>query len=207
VTIQPSSPQRDTPPPGILIADDHLPTRAWIREVLETAGMVIVGEVSNGVDAVAVATRRQPDVCLLDIHMPHDGVEATGRIISVLPCTTVVLITAHFREDELFAALHAGADGYLAKDLDASALRDEVQAASRGEARLPAAPFRRLLERHRTEPRRVGRRHHKRQLCPEEELVLELLAEGQSRSEIARHLLTGRSVRELVDSMLSKLDR
>ncbi len=129
-------------PPRILIADDHPLIRLALRHDLERGGLEVCAEVSTGTEAVNAALRERPDLCLLDIQMPEGGgLAATEAIRRSLPATKVVLITAVPDEDGVLAAARAGADGYLAKDVNPRRLPQIVRAVADGETSYP----RRLL--------------------------------------------------------------
>jgi DNA-binding NarL/FixJ family response regulator len=128
-------------PLRILIADDHPLFRRELREDLERGGLEVVAEVSTGEEAVTAALREQPDLCLLDVCMPGDGMTAADAIRRAVPSAKVVLITASPDEDGALAAARAGADGYLSKDMDPRRLSEVVQAVVAGETTYP----RRLL--------------------------------------------------------------
>ena len=129
-------------PPRILIADDHPPIRLALRHDLERGGLEVCAEVSTGADAVNAALRERPDLCLLDIQMPEGGgLAAAEAIRRSLPLTKVVLITAVPDEDGVLAAARAGADGYLAKEVNPRRLPQIVRAVADGETSYP----RRLL--------------------------------------------------------------
>lgn len=120
-----------------MIADDHAPTRADMRESLEHAGIDVVGEAASGAEAIDAAVRTRPDVCLIDIWMPGDGIAAAGNILQALPSTKVVLITATPDEAGALAAARAGAVGYLGKDIDPRRLPRVIQAVAGGETAYP----------------------------------------------------------------------
>jgi two-component system nitrate/nitrite response regulator NarL len=98
-----------------LVADDHAPTRAGVRDALDGGDFEVVAEVATAEAAVEAALREQPDVCLLDIHMPGNGIAAAGEIAERLPTSRIVMLTASRDDADLFAALKAGASGYLLK--------------------------------------------------------------------------------------------
>jgi DNA-binding NarL/FixJ family response regulator len=126
----------------IVIADDHAPMRMLLREELESAGFEVCGEAGTGIEAIEIALRERPDLCLLDVLMPDgDGVAAAEKIKGALPETKIVMITAVPSEEGVLAAAHAGADGYLGKDFDLPRLPEIVRAVAGGEAAYP----RRLL--------------------------------------------------------------
>src|SRR5437016_6176431 len=106
----------------VLVADDHPPTRAGVRLALERGGFEVCAEVADGPSAIEAARREAPDVCLLDIHMPGDGIHAAETISRELPETAVVMLTVSRLDSDLFDALRAGASGYLLKDIDPARL-------------------------------------------------------------------------------------
>jgi DNA-binding NarL/FixJ family response regulator len=136
----------------VLIADDHAPTRADMRESLEHGGIDVVGEAATGAEAIDAAVRTRPDVCLIDIWMPGDGIATAENILQALPSTKVVLITATPDEAGALAAARAGAVGYLGKDIDPRRLPQVIQAVADGETAYP----RRLMHKLLRELRRVG---------------------------------------------------
>ena len=130
-------------PLRILIADDHPPTRFALRQDLEGGGLEVCAEAGATTEAVAAALRQRPDLCLLDVHMPGGGgITAAAAIREHLPAVKVVLITATPDEDTVLAAARAGADGYLAKDVDPRRLPTIMLAVADGETSYP----RRLLQ-------------------------------------------------------------
>lgn len=193
----------------VVIADDHAPTRAGVRQALELDGFVVVAAVSDGPKAVAAALEHRPSVCLLDIHMPGGGVRAASEITLALPDTAVVMLTASRDDDDLFDALRAGASGYLLKDMDPDRLGAALRGVLAGEAALPRSlalkvmrqlqsPARRRLLPSKSSP--VG------QLTSRETEVLEMMAEGLSTEQIAEKLFIGKvTVRTHVSNVLKKL--
>ena len=104
---------------SVLLADDHARTRAMVRRALEESGDFRgVREANDAATAVEGAKRENPDVCLLDINMPGNGISAAAEISGALPDTAVVMLTVSRQDDDLFDALRAGASGYLSKGLD-----------------------------------------------------------------------------------------
>lgn len=121
----------------VLIADDHLRIRSALREDLQRGGLEICAEAGTGAEALAAARRERPDVCLLDVHMPGDGLTTATAIRQALPATKVVLITAAPDEEGALAAARAGAQGYLAKDVNPRKLPQIIRAVAGGEAAYP----------------------------------------------------------------------
>jgi DNA-binding NarL/FixJ family response regulator len=194
----------------VAIADDHPPTRAGIRSVLEQRGFHIVAEVANASAAVEACLALRPDVCLLDIHMPGNGIAAAAEITSGLPETAVVMLTVSRTDEDLLDALRAGASGYLLKDMDPARIADAILGVLDGEAALPRALVARLVDefrkrdaRHRL-PLRGGRGVT---LTSREWEVLELLRGGLTTAEIAERLFISKgTVRSHVAAILKKLD-
>ena len=195
--------------PRVLIADDHAPTRAGVRMALERGGCVVCAEVGNAVDAVTVAVREEPNVCLIDLQMPGDGLRAVAGISARLPNTRVLVLTVSPNADDMFDALRAGADGYLLKDMDATVLPDVVRGALAGEATLPGHLTAWLIDefRHRGQRRSLDLDGSKRvALTPREWDVLELLDEGLATAEIASRLAVSQAtVRRHVSTLLHKM--
>ncbi len=196
-------------PIRVLIADDHAPTRAGVRQVLEGDGFAVCAEVPSGSAAVEAAVAERPDVCLLDIRMPGGGIAAASEIARELPDAAIVMLTVSRDDADLFDALRAGACGYLLKDVDRAELPDALRGALAGEAPLPANLVARLIEEFRERGRRkrlLLKRNPGVQLRNREWEVLELLREGLSTAEIAQRLFIAEvTVRTHVSSILKKL--
>jgi two-component system nitrate/nitrite response regulator NarL len=192
-----------------VIADDHAPTRAGVRDALEGQGFAVVAEVADAAAAVEAAERARPDVCLLDIHMPGSGIAAAGEITERLPGTRVVMLTASRQDADLFAALKAGASGYLLKDINPERLPAALRGVMAGEAALPRTLVARVLEEFRGAERRPILRLMRRrgvELSDREWEVLELLREELSTAEIAARLnVSPVTVRRHVSGILAKL--
>jgi DNA-binding NarL/FixJ family response regulator len=196
--------------PTVLLADDHTPLRRGVRVALEQNGFHVVAECGDADSAVAAALRRRPAVCLLDIGMPGSGIEAARRIKAELPGTNVVMLTVSRDDRDVFAALQAGASGYLLKETDPNRLGHALRGVLAGEAALPRALVLRLIEEFRV---RRTREDAVRRLEDEgialtrrEWDVLELMAEGLTTAEIAAQLVVApATVRSHVASTLRKL--
>lgn len=176
---------------------------------LEAAGFDVVAETADAESAYAGARTERPDICLLDIHMPGNGIEAARRIVHELPGTSVVMLTVSRTDDDLFESLRAGASGYLLKDIDPEQLPEALNAVLQGEAALPISLVQRLVEefRDRAKTKRRGPwRRRGVELTDEEWKVLDLLREGLSTTEVGNRLFisTG-AVRSHVISILTKL--
>jgi DNA-binding NarL/FixJ family response regulator len=193
----------------VLIADDHLPTRQGVRLALEGHGFEICAEAADAADAVASARQVRPDLCLLDIRMPGNGISAAAAIAGDVPESAVVMLTVSRDDDDLFAALRCGASGYLLKDVDAPQLRTALSAVVRGEATLSGTLVARVIDEFRDREqgghvRRLRRRGP--QLTAREWLVLELLRDGLTTVEIAVQLFVEPvTVRGHISSIMRKL--
>ena len=149
--------------------------------------------VADAAEAIQAAVRERPDVCLLDIRMPGDGLAAAWEIAARLPQAKIVMLTVSDDDADLFAALRAGADGYLLKTMNLRRLPDALEGVLSGEAAMPRALVAHVLEQFRGhEPRwrqPVADRSLGQRLTSREWEVLALLAQQQSTSEIARRLM------------------
>jgi DNA-binding NarL/FixJ family response regulator len=192
----------------VLVADDHPPTRQGVRLALEQ-GFEICAEASDAAGAVAGARETRPDLCLLDIRMPGNGLSAAAAIAAELPGTAIVMLTVSRDDDDLFAALRCGASGYLLKDIDPARLREALVAVLDGEARLSGALLTRVVDefRERERPARLARpRPRGAQLTAREWLILDLLRDGRTTGEIATQLfIEPVTVRGHVASIMRKL--
>jgi DNA-binding NarL/FixJ family response regulator len=167
----------------VVIADDHRVVRTGLEQLLGTFDDVgIVGVATNGEEAVERCAAERPDVALLDLEMPGmDGVEATRRIRSMSPETSVVVFTSFSDRERIVRALDAGAIGYLLKDAEPPVLHDAILAAARGEAPIdPKAAAELLADRSAAAPTE--------RLSGREREVLILVAQGSANKQIARRL-------------------
>ena len=193
----------------VLIADDHPPTRAGVKAALEMDGFVVCAQAADARAAIEAARTEKPDVCLLDIHMPGDGIHAAETISRELPDAAVVMLTVSRTDADLFNALRAGASGYLLKDIDPTRLPLALRGVLEGEAALPRRLVALLIEEFRERKRRrrvplVGRRGV--ELTDREWEVLELMKQGLTTDEIAGRLfISPVTVRTHVSAILKKL--
>lgn len=193
---------------SVLIADDHPPTRAAVRRALEDGGFSVCGEAHDAQSAIALTEEHAPDVALLDIDMPGNGIAAAVEINQSMPQTVIVMLTVSRDDNDLFDALRAGASGYLLKGTDPQRLPLALQGVLDGEAALPRALVAKLIDEFRDrEDRRVQlRREHRVRLTSREWEVLELLSDGLTTAQIARRLFIAPvTVRTYVSSILKKL--
>jgi len=194
----------------VLVADDHAPTRADVAGMIADDGrFVVCAAVADAPAAVAAAVEHTPDLCVLDINMPGGGVAATWEITSRLVDTKVVMLTVSRDDGDLFAALRAGAAGYLLKDIDPDRLGDALADVMAGEAAIPRSLVTRVLHEFRDRsPRRralLGTSDES-SLTSREWQVLELLRQDLQTSEIARRLFISQAtVRSHVAAILRKL--
>jgi two-component system nitrate/nitrite response regulator NarL len=197
-------------PARVLVADDHAPTREDVRAAVESdPRFTVVALAGDAADAVQAALRERPDVVLLDMRMPGGGAAAAWEITARLPGTRAVMLTVSRSDEDLFAALRAGAAGYLLKDMAFEELGDELTGVLEGKVALPPELVSRLVEEFRdSAPRRrvlLGQSGG-RQLTSREWQVLDLLRHGLSTSEIARRLFVSpATVRSHVAAVLRKL--
>jgi two-component system, NarL family, nitrate/nitrite response regulator NarL len=194
----------------VVLADHHVPTRAGVRSALEADGLRVVAEAGTAAAAVEAACRLKPDVCLLAVHLPGDGIEATRQITDALPDTKIVMLTASEREEDLFAALRAGADGYLLKSIAPARLPHAVRGVASGEAALPREMTARLIREYRDRGRRSVPRlvveGNVVELTVREFEVLERLRKHERTAEIAAHLgISEITVRRHVSTAMHKL--
>lgn len=194
----------------VLLADDHVAARAGIKRAIEPHRLRVVAETSNAAEALTMALAQRPDVCVLAVELPGNGIEAARLIKQSVPATKIVMMTASAREDDLFAALRAGAVGYLPMSTPASSLARALLGVARGEAALPRALTARvILElRERGSRRRlnipgIGR---DAELTAREFEVLERLRKHERTAEIAARLgISEVTVRRHVSSVRRKL--
>jgi DNA-binding NarL/FixJ family response regulator len=192
----------------VIVADDHAPTRAGVLASLDGDGFDIVGEASNARAAVELAVAFEPDVCLLDIHMPGNGIAAAEEISKLLPNCAIVMLTYSRDDDDLFDSLRSGARGYLLKDMDPDRLGSALRGVLAGEAALPRSLVSKVLEEFEGRSRRklFMRAQRPTQLTSREWEIMELLREGLSTEDVATRLfVTPGTVRVHVSSVLKKL--
>ena len=197
----------------ILLADDHALFRDGIASLVVAWGHEVVGRAADGEGAVELATRLKPDVVLMDVAMPGGGgLEATRRIADATPGVAIVMLTASEDGDDLFAAIKAGARGYLLKNLESAELRGMLEAVARGEAAItPAIAARMLTELARPTATTaevaghgVGRGPDR--LTERELDVLRLVVDGRRNKEIAAELgISENTVKFHLRNILDKL--
>lgn len=190
----------------VLIADDHPIFRDGMRAMFAVApDIVAVGEARTGAEAVELAAELRPDLILMDIQMPDcSGIEATRRITADHPDTRILIVTMFEDDSSLFAAMRAGARGYVLKDADRSDMLRAIRAVGQGEAIFSPAVASRLMEYFTTPDRSAAAGFP--ELTGRETEILELIAAGYRNADIARRLvLSPATVRNYVSSIFAKL--
>ena len=193
----------------VLLADDQALVRGGFQMILAAQPDIeVVGEAEDGRQAIDLANRLLPDVILMDVRMPVlDGLEATRRLVELGTTARILILTTFDLDEYVYAAIRAGASGFLLKDVRPSQLVDAIRVVADGEALLAPAVTRRLLERFAaTLPTPEERAPALATLTDRERDVLELVASGLSNSEIAERLFLGETtVKTHVSSVLRKL--
>ncbi len=200
-------PWRKAKPARLVIADDHELARAGLRAMLTgQRGLELVGEAANGLEALALCHRLQPNLALIDVRMPvQDGLATCRAIKGECPATSVILVTMHENPEYLLEALKAGAAGYVLKDISQRELIAAVQRVLYGESMLDKKLATRLLQRLASETPHQEELPPGR-LSPRECEVLRLLAQGQTNREIAGNLIVSVSTVKIhVEHILAKL--
>ena len=201
----------------VLLADDDALLRAGLAVVLSTdSDLDVVAEAADGLQAVDQCRRHTPDVVLMDVRMPGiDGIEATRRIVAILPDTKILILTTFQYDEYVWGALRAGASGFLLKRASPERLLDAVHTVATGEALLDPAVTRTLIQRHlETESGSadvhavdIDARRRLDELTPRERQVLALIGQGRSNAEIAELLVIADSTAKThVKRILAKID-
>lgn len=191
----------------ILITDDHAVVRSGLKALIhQTGGLSVVGEAATGEEAIQQTLLIHPDIVVMDIQMPGiSGIEACRKIMELLPTTRVIMLTAFADDEMLFAAIRAGASGYVLKRIGTDDLIRTIQAVANGQSAIDPSlteiMFKRIAELDNAKESTVFC-----ELSSQERRVLALITEGSSNREIAGRLfLAEGTVRNYVSAMLSKL--
>jgi DNA-binding NarL/FixJ family response regulator len=192
----------------VLIADDQALVRTGFKMILMSAGIDVVGEAADGLEAVKLARTLRPDVILMDIRMPGlDGLEAARRVLSESPRIRIIMLTTFDLDKYVYTALAAGASGFLLKDVTPEHLANSVRLVSTGDALLSPSITRRLVERFARTDGPPPVPADLSALTPRELEVLRLVGRGLSNSEIAEGLTVSEAtVKTHVTRIFAKLE-
>ncbi|HEY2669348.1 MAG TPA: response regulator transcription factor [Rugosimonospora sp.] len=193
----------------VLIADDQDLVRAGLSMIIDARDdLSVVGEAGDGLEAIVLAERLRPDVILMDVRMPRlDGIEATRRLVGAGNPARVIMLTTFDLDEPVFAALRAGASGFLLKDTRPADLAEAVRVVARGEALLAPTVTRRLLDRFADQLPGAQRPARLDLLTGREVEVLTLVARAMSNAEIAQRLTVSQAtVKTHLSAILTKLD-
>jgi two-component system response regulator DevR len=203
----PPSETSSTSPIHLLLVDDHEIVRMGLRELFNrSAGIEVVGEAGSVAGAVAEATRLKPDVILMDVRLSDgSGVEACREILAACPETRVLFLTSYQDDEAILAAVFAGADGFLQKEIGGESLVRAVKDVALGKSILDPAAIRVIIEQMRilSAPDAA---HESDPLSPQEQRVLALVAQGKTNKEIAAVLgLSDKTVKNYLSNTFQKL--
>jgi DNA-binding NarL/FixJ family response regulator len=188
----------------VFLVDDHEVVRQGLRTLLEESGLTVVGEASTASEAVPRIVATRPKVAVLDVQLPDGtGIDVCREIRSRLPETACLMLTSFDDDEALFAAIMAGAAGYLLKQIRGLQLVEAVQRVARGESLLDPKVTTRVLERLRSGPKQDPRLAS---LTDQERRILDLIAEGLTNRQIGTRLgLAEKTVKNYVSSLLAKI--
>ncbi|MGD9996274.1 MAG: response regulator [Ilumatobacteraceae bacterium] len=190
-----------TTPPSVMLVDDHTMLRQGLRRSLETEGIPVVAEASNGEEAIKIALDTKPSVVLMDVSMPQlDGIEATRRLMAADSRQRVVILTMHIDRDVIERAMKAGAVGYMTKDSTVKEVVMAVKLAANGDRILSPRLAELMLAGAKTaeEPESI--------LTPREEELLQHIADGLATSEVASAMyISQKTVKNHLASIYEKL--
>jgi DNA-binding NarL/FixJ family response regulator len=192
---------------SVVVVDDQELVRTGFAMILDKAGIDVVGQGASGEEGVALALEHRPDVVLMDVRMPGmDGIEATRRITAEEDSPRVLVLTTFDLDEHVFAAVAAGASGFLLKDVAPDDLAHAVRVVARGEAMLAPALIRRLLDRYARPSPDSAALVAVSELSEREGDVARLVARGRSNAEIAAELfLSEATIKTYVSRLLTKL--
>jgi len=192
----------------VLLADDHVIVREGTRELIQReSGMMVVGEASDGVEAVEMSMKVHPDVVVMDIAMPRlNGIEATKQIKQLLPTTAILILTAYESEQYILAILEAGAAGFLLKNVNGTQLLEAIRAVYAGESVLQPSTTRRVIDQLINKATKTEEVSAVNPLTDREIEVLKMAARGVSNKDIADQLyLSNRTIQTHLSNIFKKL--
>jgi DNA-binding NarL/FixJ family response regulator len=198
-----------TMPIRVALVDDQTMVRAGFALIIGAEpDLTLVGEAADGAEAVEMAERARPDIVLMDIQMPGvDGIEATARLLQLEPSPKVIVLTTFERDDYIFAALQAGASGFLIKNAPPEDLLDAIRVVAQGDALLAPSVTRRVLDRLSQAGPPLPPPEELDRLTEREREVLLAMGRGRSNAEIAEELHLGAAtVKTHVSNVLAKLE-
>ncbi|MHA6485492.1 response regulator [Paenibacillus sp. strain BS8-2] len=194
-------------PIKVLLVDDHEMVRIGLAAVLDTEdGIEVVGEASNGLDGIRLATSYRPDVVLMDLVMDGmDGVETTAKLLEQHPDCKVIVLTSFIDDSKIYPVIEAGAFSYLLKTSRANEIAEAIRAAARGQSVLESQVAAKMMNRFR-QPKQLEKAPLHDDLTEREMDVLKLLAQGKSNQEIADGLFIGiKTVKFHITNIFNKL--
>jgi len=194
-------------PIKVLLVDDHEMVRIGLAAFLNTEdGIEVVGEASNGMEGIRLATAYNPDVVLMDLVMEGmDGVETTRKLLELYPEVKVIVLTSYLDDGKMYPVIEAGAFSYLLKTSRANEIADAIRAAARGQSVLESQVAAKMMNRFR-QPKTERKAAPHEQLTEREMDVLKLVARGLSNQEIAEELFIGiKTVKFHVTNIFAKL--
>ena len=191
-------------PVTVFLVDDHEVVRQGLRALLEADGLVVVGEASTAAQALGRIAATRPQVAVLDVQLPDGtGIDVCRDVRSELPATACIMLTSFDDDEALFAAIMAGAAGYLLKQIRGLQLVEAVRRVAAGESLLDPKVTERVLERLRSGPKQDPRLAS---LTQQERRILDLIAEGLTNRQIGSRLgLAEKTVKNYVSSLLAKI--
>jgi len=200
--------ERVGPPIRVLLVDDHEVVRSGIASLLKaTDDIAVAGEAGSVREAIEEAERARPDVVVMDVRLADgSGIEATREIKSRRPQTQILMLTSFADDEALFASIMAGASGYVLKQVKGGDLVRAIRAVGQGESLLDPAVTKSVLDRLRR-GKHLMKDEKLARLSPQEERILQLIADGKTNKEIADEIhLAEKTVKNYVSSVLSKLE-